>query len=150
VGTVANLFGPASWPGSSVVPAITRDSAGWRELGPALAAQPAPIFALDYSIAAQIRYYAGRPAYTAWGQYRVWGVPAIEDATIVALDYLSEEVVSSGLGQAFERVDGPQQLRYTERGVSKGVRLWQAQGLKLDQQTFLERFDFLTLLESSR
>ena len=150
VGTVATLFGPYPWPHSSVVPSIRRDAAGWRELGPVLAAHPAPVFALDYSIASQIWYYTARPAYTAWGQYRVWGIPAFHDVTIIGLDYLPEAPVSARLREAFEHVEGPQRFLYSERGATKEIRVWQAEGLQWDQATFLQRFDFLTLLEASR
>jgi hypothetical protein len=108
------------------------------------------LFALDYSIAAQIQYYAGAPAYTSWGQYRIWGIPEFDGATVVALDYVSQDQVSARLRQAFRRVTGPERLRYAERGVTKDVRIWQAEGLQLDQEAFLQRFDFLTLLEASR
>lgn len=150
VGTVANLFGSARWPHSSVVTPIRQDAAGWRELGPTLASQSGTIFALDYSIASQIRYYAGRPAYTSGGQYRIWGIPEFDAATIVALDHLPDDLVSSRLEEAFQSVEGPGHLSYSERGATKAVRLWQAEGLQLDRETFLERFDFLTLLEASR
>lgn len=150
VGTVVDLFHPSPWPSSSVVPAIRKDAAGWRELGPTLADVTAPIFALDYSVAAQIRYYAGRPATTAWGQYRIWGIPELEDAVIVSQEYLPPDLVSSRLDGAFEEVEGPEILRITERGATKELRIWQARGLRWDQEIFLQRFDFLTLLEAAR
>ena len=149
-GTVANLSRPAPWPHSSAASTIRKDAAGWRDLGPILATLPAPVFALDYSVAAQVWYYAGIPAYTAWGQYRIWGIPDLEEATIVSLDYLPADEVSARLGEAFQHVEGPQSVRYTGRGVTKEVRVWQARGLQWDLETFLQRFDFLTLLEAAR
>ena len=150
VGTAVGLSRPTPWPHSSVVTAIRKDAAGWRELGTTLANSPAPIFALDYSVAAQVRYYAGRPAYTAWGQYRLWGIPQLEDAVILSQEYLPEELVSARLREAFEVVEGPEIWRTTERGATKEMRVWQARGLRWDQETFLQRFDFLTLLEAAR
>jgi 4-amino-4-deoxy-L-arabinose transferase-like glycosyltransferase len=150
MGSLVNLFRVSPWPHSSVVSEIRQDAGGWRVLGPALAAQRAPIFALDYSIASQVQYYADRPAYTAWGQYRIWGIPDLNEATIVTLGYLSESIVTSRLRQAFREVDGPRYLRYTERELSKQLSLWQAQGMRVDQETFLQTFDFLTLLKASR
>jgi hypothetical protein len=150
VGTMANLSGPSAWPSSTVVGSILRDASGWRDLGPVLAAQSSPLYAVDYSVAAQVRYYADRPAYTSWGQYRIWGVPEFENATIMALDYLPEELISSRLNEAFQHVGRLQHLSYTERGATKVVRLWKAEELRFDQETFLERFDFLDLLEASR
>jgi len=135
---------------SSAVPVILDEAAGWRELGPALAGYPGTLFVLDYSIAGQVWAYSGRPAYTSWGQYRIWGVPAFRDATVVSRRYLSEDVVSRRLGEAFERVSGPERLTSTEHGVTQELRVWQAQDLLLDQETFLDRFDFLALLEASR
>jgi 4-amino-4-deoxy-L-arabinose transferase-like glycosyltransferase len=149
VGTVVNLAGPSRLPHSSIVPAIRRDAAGWEELGTLLERGSDPVFALDYSIAAQIRYYADRPAFTAWGQYRVWGIPPLHEATIVALDYLDPDVVTQGLQEAFREVEGPDRLTFTEPGVTKVVHTWSARGLRWDQETFLRRFDFLTMIQGT-
>jgi 4-amino-4-deoxy-L-arabinose transferase-like glycosyltransferase len=150
LGTVANLSGPSPLPGSSAAGDIRQDAAGWRALGPALAGYPAPIFALDYSIASQITYYSRRPAYTAWGQYRLWGIPTFQDATVVSLAYLPEDLVTARLEDTFRAVEGPERFLFQEFGAVKSVRLWQAKGLRTDQETFLQRFDFLTLLEAAR
>jgi 4-amino-4-deoxy-L-arabinose transferase-like glycosyltransferase len=146
IGTVVDLAAPSALPSSSIVPVILRDAAGWPALGAALSQGVEPVFALDYSMAAQIRYYARRPATTAWGQYRIWGIPDFEDATILALDYLPADWMTRRLGGAFETVAGPECLIFTERGATKVVNVWHAKGLHLDQQQFLRRFDFLTLL----
>ncbi len=150
LGTVLGTLGPTAMPQSSVVPSIRQDATGWRQLGPELAGYREPVFALDYSIASQIRYYSGLPAYTSWGQYRIWGIPDFREATIASLDYLPEGLVTAQLRDAFQQVDGPRRLSYQERDAQKTVHLWDAQGLLLDQETFLETFDFLTLLEASR
>ena len=150
LGTAVNLLGPSALPASSIVPDVRRDAAGWRELGPMLAASPAPIFALDYSIASQIWYYSGRPAYTSWGQYRIWGIPDLDDVTVVGLDYLPEDLVSDRLRGVFRGVEGPMELRFQEWGAVKEVRTWDAQELLVDDGVFLDQFDFLTLLESAR
>lgn len=149
-GTMVNLSHPSPWPHSSVVPATLEDTAGWQDLGPVLAEFSEPIFALDYSAAAQIWYYADRPTYTSWGQYRIWGIPDLEEAVIVSLGYLPQDLVSARLDEAFQHVEGPQSLRYTERGATKEVHVWQARGLMWDQETFLQRLDFLALLEAAR
>ena len=150
LGTVINLSEPSAWPSSSAVHDIRRDAAGWRELGADLGAYPEPLFALDYSIASQTWYYSGRPAYTAWPQYQMWGIPPLQDVTIVGLDYLPEEWVTARLVQAFERIRGPLELRYEERGAAKQALVWRAEGLRLDDEAFLLQFDFLTLLDAAR
>ena len=150
LGTLTNLSGPSPWPHSSAVRDIRRDVAGWPALGTELAAYPEPVFALDYSIASQIWYYSKRPAYTAWPQYRLWGLPGLDDVTVVGLDYLPAEVVTSRLLRAFEEVGGPREFRFEEHGAVKEARVWQAEGLKLDDETLLQQLDFLTLLEAAR
>ena len=150
LGTVLATLGPTPLPASSGVPAIRQDAAGWRELGPQLAAYPPPIFAVDYSIASQIIYYTGRPAYTAWGQYQIWGIPASRDWTVVALETLPADGVDSKLRAAFGSVAGPQTLCAEEWGADKCVYLWEARLLRLDKETFIQELDFLTLLRASR
>lgn len=149
-GTAIGLAGPSRWPRSSVAPAIWQEATGWPELGAALADIPTPIFALDYSLAGQIWYYAGRPAYTSAGQYRIWGLPALDEAAIISQPYLPAEFVSARLAEAYERVEGPEVRRYAARGASREVRIWRARGLRWDQETFEQRFDFLVLLAESR
>jgi 4-amino-4-deoxy-L-arabinose transferase-like glycosyltransferase len=150
IGTLADLEGPSSLPGSSVVRDIRRDAAGWGDLGPRLGDIPEPIFALDYSIAAQIWYYSGRPAYTAWGQYRLWGIPSLREATIVGLDYLPAALVTERLQSTYQDVGGAQRLQFKERGVVKEVRLWQVRNLRVAQQTLLDELDFLNLLKATQ
>ncbi len=147
LGTVLDLFGESAWPASSAVQAIRRDAAGWRELGPALSTYPQPVFALDYSIASQIWYYSGQPAYSSWGQYRIWGIPEIQDTTIASLGHLPADLVTARLREAFQHLEGPTYLRAEELGAVKELRVWRAEGLVLDQDAFLHQFDFLTLLE---
>jgi hypothetical protein len=150
LGTVVSLSKPSPWPNSSAVTEIRRDATGWRELGALLSTYPEPVFALDYSIASQIWYYSGRPAYTAWGQYLLWGVPSFHDATVIGLDYLSDSLVTQRLHGAFQTVTGPRHLAFEAQGTAKVAWIWQAKALTLDQEAFLQEFDFLTLLEASQ
>jgi hypothetical protein len=147
---VMRLNGASYWPQSSVVPSILKDTAGWREVGHTLAGQPGILFALDYSIAGQIQYYTGRPAYTSHGQYRIWGIPRFDEVTIISLEYLPQDLITSRLRETFQQVEGPQSIRYAERGATKEFRIWQARGLRIDLATFLREFDFLTLLQESQ
>jgi hypothetical protein len=149
LGTVKGLNDASLWPQSSVVSSILKDTTGWHEVGQILAASSGPVFALDYSIAGQIHYYTRRPAYTSHGQYRIWGIPHFKTVTIVSLEYLPEDLITNRLHEAFQHVEGPQRIRLTERGATKEFRFWQARGLRIDLATFLQEFDFLTLLEES-
>lgn len=149
VGTVSGLVGVSPLPQSSIVPSIVQDAAGWPDLSAPLSARPGPFFALDYSIASQIRYYAGRPATTAWPQYRIWGIPDLERTTVVALNYLPPDWLTERLESAFEVVVGPDQLVFKGRGVTKVLHVWRAEGLRETQAVFLQRFDFLTLVEEA-
>jgi hypothetical protein len=150
LGTVLNLSRPSSWPHSTAVRDIRRDAVGWREIGAELAIYPETLFALDYSIASQIWYYSGRPAYTAWPQYRIWGIPPLQDVAVLSLEYLPEELVTARLVRAFEKVGTPREFRHEERGTVKAVHVWHAEGMNLDDETFLRQFDFLSLLEDAR
>jgi 4-amino-4-deoxy-L-arabinose transferase-like glycosyltransferase len=150
LGTVADLAGPSPLPASSAVGDIRRDAAGWRELGRELSHRRGPFYALDYSIASQIWYYAEQPAFTAWGQYRIWGIPEARAWTIVGLDYLPPQLVTERLSQAFDDVVGPEELQYRDRRANKVAYVWRCEGLVLDQASFLRQFDFLTLLEAAR
>jgi 4-amino-4-deoxy-L-arabinose transferase-like glycosyltransferase len=150
LGTVANLSSPGPWPSSNAVADIRQDATGWRELGPELSTWPEPLFALDYSIASQIRYYSHSPAYTSWGQYRIWGIPGSSDWTIVSLAYLPQEPITARLHEAFQNVKGPRPLVYEDQDAIKTTYVWRTEGLLLDQETFLREFDFLNLLADTR
>jgi hypothetical protein len=150
LGTVGSLVRPSPWPQSSAVAEIRRDATGWREFGALLSAYPEPVFALDYSIASQIRYYGGLSAYTAWGQYLIWGLPSFKDSTMVGLDYLPDGLVTRRLQDAYQTVTGPRHYTFEEQGAAKEAWVWQASGLRLDEEAFLQEFDFLTLLEASQ
>jgi hypothetical protein len=149
VGTVLHLLGASGWPGSSAVATLGEEDVGVQELGDLLVTAPGTIFCLDYSLAGQVWYYSGRPAYTAWGQYALWGIPNLHTATIVSLGHLSERIVSSRLRAGFGHVEGPRQLTFAERGLRKDVYVWEAQHLVWDQETLLRKLDFLELLEVS-
>jgi hypothetical protein len=54
------------------------------------------------------------------------------------------------LREAFDRVEGPQRLEYTEYGADKKVYLWQTAGSRLDPEALLRHLDFLRLVEAAR
>lgn len=148
IGTVISLHTSAPLPRSSIVPAIRRDAAGWPTLAGALEGGPDPVLTVDYSLAAQIRYYTNRPAYTHWGQYQVWGIPPFSDATVVSLDYLDQDTLTARLRGAFGQLDGPRETVIAEGGSTKVILVWHGWGLHCDQQRFLDQLDFLSLLQT--
>jgi hypothetical protein len=79
----------------------------------------------------------------------MWGIPPLQDVTVVALDYLDVGYVTERLHHAFQEVEGPEQLTITEPGATKVLHVWRARGLQWDQQDFLRRFDFLTMLREA-
>ena len=149
LGTVLRLHTTAPLPSSSIVPPIRRDAAGWPGLADPLGGGPDPVFTVDYSLAGQVNYYTKRPAYTHWGQYKVWGIPPLTDATIVSLDYVEEDLVTGRLRQAFDRLEGPRRIVIRERDSTKVVLVWRGWGLLWDQERFLSQLDFLSLLQAA-
>jgi len=149
VGTVADLAAQSRLPSSSHVSAILRDAAGWPGIGLRIGQGTGPVFAIDYSLAAKVRYYAARPATTSWGQYRIWGIPDLDQVTVVALDHLPADWVTGQLGEAFDSLVGPQCLSFDESHGGKKLYVWQAKGLRWDEEQFLHRFDFITMLEAA-
>jgi 4-amino-4-deoxy-L-arabinose transferase-like glycosyltransferase len=149
VGTVIETMAPSVLPSSTIGSAIRVDGAGWRTVGLEFEDE-AEVFALDYSIASQLRYYTGRPVHTAWAQYQLWGIPALcgpygTDVQIVALGYVEPQFVTQRLIESFDQVEGPVELAM---GEGKVLYTWTAHSCTIDQVTFLERFDFLTLVEA--
>jgi 4-amino-4-deoxy-L-arabinose transferase-like glycosyltransferase len=152
VGTVAETMRPTAFPSSSIAGLIRTDALGWRTIDPVYLQAEAGLFALDYSIASQLRYYAGLDVQTAWGQYRVWGIPAIcgpgapqGDVRILALHHVDLDLVSERLRESFRQVHGPVELAL---GEGKMLYVWKVRGCTVDQDTFLERFDFMGLIEA--
>jgi hypothetical protein len=151
IGTVLETMASSVLPASPIARAIRVDAAGWRTVDLPLEGE-AELYALDYSIAAQLRYYSGRPVYTAWGQYRLWGIPALcgpgepgAGVRVMALGYVDSQFVTRRLAEIFYQVEGPVDL---DLGEGKVLYIWRARGCTVDQATFLDRFDFLTLVEA--
>jgi len=152
VGTVAETMRPTALPSSSIAGPIRLDALGWQTIDAAQLQAEASLFALDYSIASQMRYYTGLDVQTAWGQYRVWGVPAVcgpdapqGDVHILALHHVDLDLVSERLRESFRQVQDPSELAL---GEGKVLYVWTVRGCTVDQDTFLERFDFLGLIEA--
>ena len=145
IGTARALLAPSALPQSSVAAAIREDAAGWRALGRRLATEEGLLFTVDYSVASQLWYYSGRPVYSSWGQYLLWGLPDFDEAVVVAQEYAPPARVDAELRQIFEEVSGPQRERLTEYGASKIVYLWKGRGLRVDKAEFARRLDFFAL-----
>ncbi len=150
VGTVVALSGSTPSLHSSAVSDILLDAAGWRTLGDAFADWPGPILTVDYSLAGQVAYYAGGPTVTPWGQYRLWAWPVLDPVLVVSREYLPAACVTSALQGAFRNVAGPEVLRVQALGLTRELRLWQVEGLRVVQVELLHRLDFLTLQEGCR
>lgn len=156
VGTVIETLGPTALPQSSAATTIREEGAGWRNAR-SLALQPGGlVFALDYQVAGQLRYYTGIPVQTAWGQYQLWYLPqsrdwadlGVDEVTLVGLSYVDPELVSSRLRQAFEEALGPQRVLLPDRGAEKVLYLWRARGPRISVAAFFEQFDLMALTQA--
>jgi hypothetical protein len=70
------------------------------------------------------------------------GTDAIQ---IVSLAYLDAARVSARLSEAFDTVEGPRRVLLRGAGVERDAFVWAARGCRIDEDTFLERFDYLRL-----
>ena len=145
VGTVAALSGWLTPLQSGAVRDIMRDAVGWRALGDAFADWNGAILTVDYSIAAQITYYAGSPAVTPWGQYLLWDWPLLDPVLVVSREYLPMACVTQVLSEAFRVVDGPGVWRVEDFGIARELHLWRAKRLRVEQAVLLQDLDFLNL-----
>jgi hypothetical protein len=156
LGTVLETLRPTAWPRSSAATALRQESLGWRDAANREWDRTAWHFAVDYSIASQLRYYTGLPVQTAWGQYRIWGIPELEGngqedkVVIVALPYVDTGLVSERLQVAFQQTEGPIPLPLREGSKTKRLNAWSARGRLVDAGTFLQMFDLLGLAEATR
>lgn len=145
VGTAVALVQPTPLPQSDVCLAIREDSAGMRDLGRRLRDEPGLVFTVDYSSASQLWYYSGRPIYTSWYQYAVWGIPDVDEVVLFSLDYIPLERINRRMALAFAEVEGPAHLTVHEYGMTKAVHLWRGQGRRVDKAEFVRLFDLFAL-----
>jgi 4-amino-4-deoxy-L-arabinose transferase-like glycosyltransferase len=151
VGTALRLASPARLPRSSVTESIRRDAAGWPALAREIALpEDALPFAVDYSIAAQIAFYTGRPVYTSAPQYRRWGAPEADNFVVFATGYLEPAPVTESLERAFATVSGPQTLAHSEDGVDKTIYVWRAEGRRVPMEQVLDNLDYLRLVGGAK
>lgn len=145
-GTTAALLGPTRLPASIAAPVIRSDASGWPELAAEIL-QPAEevVLAVDYSIAAQVAHYAGRPVYSAHPQFRLWGLPDFNKLTVLSQDFIPPELITDRLRADFSDTSGPGTRHYEAAGVSKTVHIWHAHGLRVAEAQVLNDLDFLSL-----
>jgi hypothetical protein len=148
LGTVASLLGHGTGLESSATLAVENHLC-WQQLASTLDAESGMLYAIDYSVAPQLEYYSGRETYTGWGQYRIWGIPPIEKAVIISMDYLPEEHVDRQIRQTFSEVDGPRHLDCRWGPRTQEIRTWQVAGPRVGKEEVIERLDFLTLLQEA-
>ncbi|MBN1262720.1 MAG: glycosyltransferase family 39 protein [Anaerolineae bacterium] len=148
-GTAAGVQGLAHPFVSNAVPRLQRDALGWQAFADALDRHPdVPVHTIDYTLAGQLHFYTGREVVTSWYQYRLWGIPDLDPALILAQDYLSPDCVTGHLGEMFRVVTSPE--IYRDARFDARVYLWRVEALQVDPETLLDRLDFLTLWEDCR
>lgn len=146
LGTTAALLGAApELPQSSIVQTIRDDAAGWATVATQLPGE-GTIMAVDYSLAGNLAYYTDRPVTTAWPQYRLWGIPDLDEVLVVAWTYLPADLIETRIASAYERHASLSPVLMGCEHGTKLLRLWSAEGLNLLPEVFLDRMDFLTLL----
>jgi 4-amino-4-deoxy-L-arabinose transferase-like glycosyltransferase len=157
MGTVLETLRPTLWPHSSAAPSIRQEGLGWRHV-PDLDIEPQSlVFSVDYNAASQLRYYTGLPVQTAWGQYRLWGIPELEappkaneTAVVLALSFVDPDIITARLSKAYSETAGPTSLLLQEGGEIKQLNIWRARGRQVDAKAFLQWFDLLNLAEAAR
>lgn len=146
IGTVGALLGPPSLPHSVGAPAIRRDAMGWPNFAREVRLpEDALIFAVDYSIAGQIRYYTGRSVYSAAPQFRAWGVPAADRLVVLSQGFAPPGLIEERLRTGFETVSGPEVWTHRQDEVSKRVAMWTAAGRRAGMEGVVTSLDYLAL-----
>jgi len=149
-GTAAALPSGLPWlPQSSGVALVRSDAAGRRAGAGAIRASgldgDTVLVAVDYNVAGQLAYYTTVPVTTAWSQYRLWGIPPLGTATVVAGDYVSTELITSRLRDAYESVTGPRAVVLSDGVGERRLWVWELAGLTIAPDELLDSIDFLRL-----
>ncbi|MBN1581147.1 MAG: glycosyltransferase family 39 protein [Anaerolineae bacterium] len=148
LGTVKETLGSTQLPHSSVATIMRLDGLGWPATAALGLATDTPLFAIDYGVASQLWYYLQRPVYTSWGQYRLWGIPDLNEAQIVSLSFVDPDQISLRLNQVFQTVDGPEQVYLKGDDESKRLWIWHASGRQVEMDTLLDQLDFIDLVQA--
>ena len=149
-GTVRTTLAPTRLPHAPVADALRLQGAGWRQARALPIERGATVFAVDYGLPALLGYYGGYDAYSAWGQYRLWGVPAFQDATIIALPYVDPKVVGERLRASFRESSGPVAFSLRDESGAQELLIWRGAGRKVGMDTFLDLFDLMQLIGAGK
>lgn len=146
-GSAAALLGPTALPHSRAAEVMRADAAGWPAFAQGFSPQEGSlIFTVDYSIAGQVSYYTGRPAYSASGQFRIWGIPEADSVTVLSQGYIPSDLVTERLKASFATVSGPESW---ELERDKAVLIWRAQGRKAAMGRVVEDLDYIALAQAA-
>jgi 4-amino-4-deoxy-L-arabinose transferase-like glycosyltransferase len=145
IGTTLAVVQDTRLPRSGATRLIREEAAGWRGLGARIRPFEGLVFAVDYQIASQLWFYSGRPVYTGWTQYKLWGIPDFTNVIVINLEHVPEGFISERMARMFRQVEGPERVCLSDNGISKAVRLWRGSGLLADKEVFLSSLDFSAL-----
>ncbi|MBM3187154.1 MAG: phospholipid carrier-dependent glycosyltransferase [Chloroflexi bacterium] len=146
VGTVVATQRETHLPQATIAADLRAEASGWKHARQLDLPAEDALFTLDYSVAGQLTCYLGRPVWTAWGQYRIWGIPPLDPATFLSLSYVDLDMVSERLGQAYDRVAPRREIRLEDEPAAKVLHVWRASGLRVQPVTVLELLDFRGLV----
>jgi len=149
-GTVRATLQPTAWPHSPVARAVRLDGSGWDRVDELGLDGSRTVFAIDYSLAGQLRYYTGLPVYSSWPQFRLWGRPDLDDVTVLAFDFIDPALVSTRLGAAFRHVSGPEQVMLGAGEGQRTVHRWRVSGCLVEEASFYEMFDLIGLVRRAQ
>ncbi|MBN1402395.1 MAG: glycosyltransferase family 39 protein [Anaerolineae bacterium] len=146
IGSLVESLAPTWLPHSQAATHMRQDAAGWRE-AEGLALEPqATLFSIDYSIAGQLSYYTGRLARSSWGQFRIWGGPALDEICVIALRFADPQLIGERLRQDFAHCSGPEERRLGTGGDAKILRVWRAREPQVPAEKIVADLDLAGLL----
>ena len=149
-GTVHATLRPTVLPRSGVADALRKEVAGWRGARSLVLDGAATLYAVDYSLAGQLSYYADRPVYTSWPQYAYWGIPESDAMSVVAHSYVEPEIVTRRLREAFDVVSGPEARWLMDDSGRQELLVWTARGLRVNSRELVGLLDFVSILDEGR
>lgn len=133
-------------PRSKIAEAVRRDTTGWSMLHEEIVSPGRSLFAVDYSLAGQLAYYTANEVYSSWGQFRMWPRPPLDEALVIARDYLPPETITTQLQTLYEQVEGPFAATPVE---NLGLYYWRAKGLQVPAEMVADRLDYVSLATRS-